>query len=78
MTYNLNESEEFYGLPEQELKPVEDEVILDDSHETGTAFEVICVCEECDNRWDDLVVENVDNEEQIFCPLCGSQNILEI
>jgi C4-type Zn-finger protein len=78
MSYNLDESEKLYGSPDQELQPAEDEMVPDDSPETGTAFEVICVCEECNNRWDDLVAEHTGNEERIFCPLCGSQNVLEI
>ncbi len=78
MVYDLNNNEESYGLPEHESDSVDEDPVTEDSDGTGTAFEVICICEECDNRWDDLVVENVSNEERLFCPLCGSQNILEI
>ena len=40
-------------------------------------------CEDCDYRWDDVIIKNKEDEEDDFefsatCPMCGSQNVTQI
>ncbi len=40
-------------------------------------LEVILVCEDCENRWEDLISSDSDSVE-IFCPLCGSNKVIQL
>jgi hypothetical protein len=37
-------------------------------------------CEECDYRWDDVIVRMEDDDDDVMatCPMCGSQNVSQI
>ena len=38
--------------------------------------EVILVCEECNNQWEDVVSES--DRENLFCPMCGTSRVVII
>ncbi|PKL39523.1 MAG: hypothetical protein CVV44_04685 [Spirochaetae bacterium HGW-Spirochaetae-1] len=38
--------------------------------------EIIAVCEDCTNQWEDMV--DVEEEKHLFCPLCGSSRVVII
>jgi hypothetical protein len=39
-------------------------------------------CEECDYRWDDVIIKKEDDYEheeiEIVCPMCGTTNVTQI
>ena len=47
----------------------------DDTKKVNVSY----ACEECDYRWDDIIIKkkNVleDEEPDIICPMCGSMNV---
>jgi ribosomal protein S27E len=68
----------FYGEGSYYDELTEDEygeIISEDESDEG--IEVIVICEDCGNRWDDVIVNEADADE-IYCPLCGSQKIILI
>jgi predicted RNA-binding Zn-ribbon protein involved in translation (DUF1610 family) len=55
----------------------------DDSWEKERKINVSYACEDCDYRWDDIIIKKseFDNEEDMFdttCPMCGSMSITQI
>ena len=55
----------------------------DDSWEKERKINVSYACEDCDYRWDDIVIKKseFDSEDEIFettCPMCGSMSITQI
>ncbi len=52
-----------------------------DDDNPNRKVETSYACDDCDYRWDDVVVkrknalEDDDFERDIICPMCGSQNI---
>ncbi|MBP7738598.1 MAG: hypothetical protein KA369_21665 [Spirochaetes bacterium] len=65
--------EEAKGDGDEELE----EVGFDDDDTKKVT--VSYACEECDYRWDDIVIKkkNVieDEEPDVICPMCGSMNV---
>lgn len=41
-------------------------------------IEVLLICEECNNRWDDVVFNDSDDNDELFCPMCGSKKVFEV
>lgn len=42
-------------------------------------------CDDCDYRWDDVIVKNLGNledeedaDDDVICPMCGSMNVTQI
>jgi predicted RNA-binding Zn-ribbon protein involved in translation (DUF1610 family) len=55
----------------------------EDSWDKERKINVSYACEDCDYRWDDIVIKKseFDSEEEIFetaCPMCGSMSITQI
>lgn len=55
----------------------------EDSWDKERKINVSYACEDCDYRWDDIVIKKseFDSEEDIFetaCPMCGSMSITQI
>ncbi|MCP4132756.1 MAG: hypothetical protein GY754_17455 [bacterium] len=50
-----------------------------DADKSGEAdvVEMILVCEECSNQWDEFVYTGTE-AESLFCPLCGTNKIREV
>jgi predicted RNA-binding Zn-ribbon protein involved in translation (DUF1610 family) len=61
----------------------DDDEEKEDSWEKERKINVSYACEDCDYRWDDIVIKKseFDSEEEIFetaCPMCGSMSITQI
>jgi DNA-directed RNA polymerase subunit RPC12/RpoP len=82
------EEEEIEEEEEEEKDPeVEKEVKVGDEAEEPDELEwdedekkitVSYACDECDYRWDDLVIRKkgeIEEELDIICPMCGSMNV---
>ncbi len=39
-------------------------------------IEVLLLCEECDNQWEDAVEEK--STDKVFCPMCGANKIIQM
>lgn len=56
----------------------------DESWETRKKVTLSFACEECDYRWDEVIIKkqgNLEDEEDEFdavCPMCGSMNVTQI
>jgi len=69
---------------EEELK--EEEATADDdtaAEEEEARIAVSFACEDCDYRWDDVIVKSKEEEDDDFeysatCPMCGSMNVTQI
>jgi len=75
--------EEHYD--EEELEEDDDlEEEDDDDRDDEVHVTISYACEECDYRWDDIIVKrkgNLEDEEEeleITCPMCGSMNVTQI
>jgi len=79
--------DEYYkeNYDEEELKEDDN---ADEDHEDDSEHEqkihVSFACEECDYRWDDVVIKikgNLEDEQDEFdaaCPMCGALNVSQI
>ncbi len=84
--------DEYYeeNYDEEELE--EDEKIKDDDSDDDDEVEekhihLSFACEDCDYRWDDVIVkikggnledEGDDDYSDVACPMCGSMNVEQI
>lgn len=73
--YDEEELEDDAELVEED--EVDDEV--DDDKKIHLSF----ACEDCDYRWDDIILKDKDIEDEeidieVICPMCGSVNITQI
>ncbi len=62
-------------MQEEELIE-EDEIEEDEKH-----IAVILACDDCDYRWEDVIVKRKDEDLEdleIICPMCGSTNVTQI
>lgn len=62
-------------MQEEELIE-EDEIEEDEKH-----IAVILACDDCDYRWEDVIVKRKDEDIEdleIICPMCGSTNVTQI
>ncbi|MBN2039474.1 MAG: hypothetical protein JW864_05500 [Spirochaetes bacterium] len=77
---DLLESGSEYLEASDEDDELEDENAEEDEDETRV--HISFACEDCDYRWDDVVVGNKDKIEReefdIACPMCGSVAITQI
>ncbi len=77
--------DDFYD-DEEELEDEDTSSYSDDDDSEGEEVKVHMsfACEDCDYRWDDIVVKikgNLEDEEEeleVICPMCGSMNITQI
>lgn len=73
--------EEHYN--EEELSDSEEHLDDDDESDDEGAERKVNIsyaCEECDYRWDDVIIKRKDDLEDDFetgtlCPMCGSVNV---
>ena len=78
--------DEYYeeNYDEEELEDEEHLVDDEDEEWTEKKIHLSFACEECDYRWDDVIVKNkddIDSESEdadVICPMCGSMNISQI
>jgi Zn finger protein HypA/HybF involved in hydrogenase expression len=71
----------FYDNEEElaEEEPVVDDAAAVEEEETRTP--VSFACDDCDYRWDDVIVKSKDDDDDEFsatCPMCGSMNVTEL
>lgn len=68
----LSDSDDFYD---------EDEDEFGDEEGGERKIHISYACEDCDYRWDDIIVkkrkdvEEEDYDRDIICPMCGSINV---
>lgn len=61
----------------QEEELIEEEEIEEDEKHIA----VILACDDCDYRWEDVIVKRKDEDIEdleIICPMCGSTNVTQI
>ncbi|MCX8124584.1 MAG: hypothetical protein N3F66_10535 [Spirochaetes bacterium] len=61
----------------QEEDLIEEEEIEDEEKHIA----VILACDDCDYRWEDVIVKRKDEDIEdleIICPMCGSTNVTQI
>ncbi|MFH0975478.1 MAG: hypothetical protein V1874_06810 [Spirochaetota bacterium] len=94
--FGINSNEKFYEgnfgddeskdnyydeLEHEEEKDEDAEKELEEDEEE-TKVHLSFACDDCDYRWDDIVIDNKDNIEReefdIACPMCGSIAITQI
>ena len=69
---------------ETKVAPVEAAEDDDDEDDEGeTRIGVSFACDDCDYRWDDVVIRvkddlNEDDDISATCPMCGSMNVSQI
>ncbi len=70
---------------EEELEDYEnsfDEDEEDDEELAERKIHMSYACEECDYRWDDVIIKRKDDiddtELDAVCPMCGSMNVTQI
>lgn len=79
---NLSEENDVFvnSGDDEEISKEEVEEDWDGSGETKA--DLSFACEDCDYRWDDIIVGEKDDIEHedfhIICPMCGSINITQI
>ena len=74
---------EEYNEEDQENKESKDEDEDDeDEEEYSSISSASFACEDCDYRWDVTFdrkeLEEYPEENQVYCPMCGSVNALQI
>jgi Zn finger protein HypA/HybF involved in hydrogenase expression len=77
--------DDFYD-DEEELEDEDTSSLSDDdsSEVEEVKVHMSFACEDCDYRWDDIIVKikgNLEDEEEeieVICPMCGSMNITQI
>jgi rubrerythrin len=57
----------------EELTDEEEETAELNPDDDAKIIEIIVICEDCGNRWDDIIDE--DEEVELFCPICGSKRV---
>lgn len=77
--------DEFYEDNFDEEDLTDDEDFDDEDGEDdydGKKLHVSYACEDCDYRWDDVVVSSSDfddvDEREVLCPMCGSLHVEQI
>ncbi|MFW6366313.1 MAG: hypothetical protein ACOC2H_07570 [Spirochaetota bacterium] len=74
---------------EEEELTEDEEIAADDDLEVGSPVtevrvDVSFVCDDCDYRWDDSILqrkneyEEVEEITDVVCPMCGSMNVTQI
>jgi hypothetical protein len=48
--------------------------------DTETRIPLSFACEDCDYRWDDVIIQSDDDDDDVTatCPMCGSENVSQI
>ena len=78
----IERDDDYYELEDEEEKEElgEKETESDDDEETRAHLSF--ACDDCDYRWDDVIVGNKDKIEReefdLACPMCGSVSITQI
>lgn len=74
--------EEEEELAEDEEIPADD--ATEDEPVTEVRVDVSFVCDDCDYRWDDSILQRRNEYEEVeeitdtVCPMCGSMNVTQI
>ncbi|MBN2403785.1 MAG: hypothetical protein JXN64_15530 [Spirochaetes bacterium] len=86
---NINDDEMLDGandyydeIDHDEEKEDDEEKELSDEEGEETRYHLSFACDDCDYRWDDIIVgnkEKIEREEfDLACPMCGSTAITQI
>jgi len=78
--------DEYYEEHYNEEELIDDEFHLDEDEGEWEEKKISLsfACEDCDYRWDDVIVrrrnayEDEDDMLDLMCPMCGSQNVNQI
>lgn len=77
----MSTRDDYYDLDDDEEAEDEKEEGEEDDEETETVH-LSFACDDCDYRWDDIIVGNKDKIEReefdLACPMCGSISITQI
>jgi hypothetical protein len=77
-----NRNDYYDELEHEEEKDEDEEMELSEEENGDTKVHLSFACDDCDYRWDDIVIDNKDNIEReefdIACPMCGSTAITQI
>ena len=78
----LDSREDYYDDVKQEDDEDEEEKPEGEEEGDETRVHISFACEDCDYRWDDVIVGNKDKIEReefdMACPMCGSVVITQI
>lgn len=44
--------------------------------EEGESYEIILVCEDCSHQWEDVTEDG--DLSNLFCPMCGSNRVIQV
>lgn len=78
------EEEELEDDPDSEEEALETEEEADEEWDNEKKVTLSFACEDCDYRWEDVVVKrndvlvDLDEEVDVACPMCGSMNTSQI
>lgn len=87
--YDDDVYEDGFYEDEEELEE-EDEAVSEEKPEaeedavTEVRIDVSFVCDDCDYRWDDSIMQRKNEYEEVeeitdtVCPMCGSMNVTQI
>lgn len=75
--------EDSFYEEEEELEDEEtDDFVEEDDEVPVVKVDVSFACDDCDYRWDDVVVRRKndydDDSDGVVCPMCGSMNVTQI
>ncbi len=76
--------DEYYDQEElDDSDTLADDDLGDDDSEDVIKMSVSYACDDCDYRWDDVIIKkktnlNYDDDPDIICPMCGSMNCSQI
>lgn len=80
--------DDFYEETFDDEEILEEQMLEDDLGEEDEGIEedekqiaVILACDDCDYRWEDVIIKHKDEDIEdleIICPMCGSTNITQI
>ncbi len=76
--YEDNIEEELVDEDEKEIFEDEEDELFE---EPEKKIEVSLACEDCDYRWEDVVIKPKDvdlDDIEVVCPMCGSINVTQI
>lgn len=74
---NFKEEKKFRLGSTDEIEDMDEYDDDDDDDEEEEYVVLSFACEDCDYRWE-VTVEDEDQEEIQYCPMCGSSNTTQI
>ena len=80
----LEDESDYLDEEEEEKDELDDDYDEEDEYDNEKKINVSFACDDCDYRWDDVIIKrrgNLEDEEEEFdsvCPMCGSVNLTQI